>query len=58
MRHSAARSISHQEVRMEKLTLNPETLRVQSFSATREKRVMDGPDATRPHICDPVTAWC
>ena len=46
---------------MEKLTLNPETLRVQSFTAsaaTREDRVVDGADATRPHICDPVTAWC
>ena len=48
---------------MEKLRLNPEALRVQSFAAsigTRGERVMDRPnaEATRPHICDPVTAWC
>ena len=47
---------------MEKLTLNPETLRVQSFaaSATREVGPIERYDAeaTRPHICDPVTAWC
>jgi len=46
---------------MEKLTLNPETLRVQSFAAsaaTREVTERYDAEATRPHICDPVTAWC
>jgi hypothetical protein len=46
---------------MEKLTLNPETLRVQSFAMSVEKREDAGHGAafpTRPHVCDPVTAWC
>lgn len=46
---------------MEKLTLDPEALRVQSFAASAEMREdVDAPNAerTRPHICDPVTAWC
>jgi hypothetical protein len=58
---SAASPTRFQRVPMEKLTLNPESLRVQSFAASveaREDRVLNLPDATRPHICDPVTAWC
>ena len=46
---------------MKKLTLNPETLRVQSFAAAAEmrgERAVPAADATRPHICDPLTAWC
>jgi len=45
---------------MEKLTLNPEALRVQSFSASAEGREDTGQDAayaefTRPGLCDPLT---
>jgi len=45
---------------MKKLTLNPETLRVQSFSASTEEREDTGRDAacaefTRPYLCDPLT---
>ena len=45
---------------MEKLTLNPEALRVQSFSASAEKREDSGQGAayavfTRPGLCDPLT---
>ena len=43
---------------MEKLTLNPDLLRVQSFAATPDARPAAGlPRAafTRPQICDPLT---
>ena len=45
---------------MEKLTLNPEALRVQSFSASAEEREdADQGTAhaafTRPYLCDPAT---
>ncbi|HEX6750856.1 MAG TPA: hypothetical protein VF092_26450 [Longimicrobium sp.] len=45
---------------MKKLALNVETLRVQSFAAAemRGERAVPAADATRPHICDPLTAWC
>jgi hypothetical protein len=43
--------------RMKKLTLDPEALCVQSVAT-----VADAPayaaGMTRPHVCDPVTAWC
>ena len=42
-----------------KLTLDPETLRVQTFAAAAETGAHhDAAARTRPHICDPVTAWC
>jgi hypothetical protein len=44
---------------MEKLKLNPEALRVQSFSASAEKQDADqGAEYaafTRPYLCDPLT---
>jgi len=45
---------------MEKLTLNPEALRVQSFSASAVERedVDQGAEYaafTRPYLCDPLT---
>jgi hypothetical protein len=49
---------------MKKLTLDPETLRVQSFPASPEVRahaeavVPAAVRRTRPQLCDPVTAWC
>jgi len=46
---------------MKKLTLDPESLRVQSFAAAAEMRdavAAPNADATRPHVCDPLTAWC
>lgn len=44
---------------MEKLRLDPESLRVQSFAPSAERRPSEArPGATRPHVCDPVTAWC
>ena len=46
---------------MKKLTLDPESLRVQSFPASAGAPVDAGitaADATRPHVCDPLTAWC
>lgn len=44
---------------MSKLTLDPETLRVQSFPAeSKAEAHHDAIARTRPHICDPVTAWC
>ena len=44
---------------MEKLRLDPESLRVQSFAAIADLRPSGAlPAATRPHVCDPVTAWC
>ena len=45
---------------MKTLTLDPETLRVQSFAASPEAaaEAADVLARTRPHICDPVTAWC
>lgn len=44
---------------MEKLRLDPESLRVQSFAASADMRPSEAlPGATRPHLCDPVTAWC
>lgn len=45
---------------MSKLTLDPEALRVQTFEAAPQAREATAADhdRTRPHICDPVTAWC
>ena len=46
---------------MKKLTLNPDALRVQSFAAAAEMRgarAVPNAEATRPHVCDPLTAWC
>ncbi len=42
---------------MEKLTLNPESLRVQSFAATAETREDAGMEANalRTPLCDPPT---
>ncbi|HYH81574.1 MAG TPA: hypothetical protein VEX86_17345 [Longimicrobium sp.] len=42
---------------MSKLTLDPEALHVQTFAAEAEVP-LDALDRTRPHVCDPVTAWC
>jgi len=43
---------------MSKLTLDPETLRVQTFAASAQAAAELGAAQTRPHVCDPVTAWC
>ena len=41
---------------MKKLSLDVETLRVQSFAVTPV--VMPIVDATRPQVCDPFTLRC
>jgi hypothetical protein len=47
---------------MQKLTLDPDTLRVQSFAPAPDlrldERILTALAATRPQVCDPVTAWC
>jgi hypothetical protein len=45
---------------MQKLTLNPETLRVQSFVASPETRGQAPlvAELTRPQVCDPFTVRC
>jgi hypothetical protein len=47
---------------MQKLTLDPDTLCVQSFAPAPDLRldesILIAIGATRPQVCDPVTAWC
>jgi len=47
---------------MRKLTLDTDALRVQSFAPAPDLRIdastLTTLAATRPRICDPVTAWC
>lgn len=44
---------------MNKLTLDPEALRVQTFAASAEAQAdLNVVARTRPHVCDPLTAWC
>ncbi len=47
---------------MQQLTLDPDALRVQSPAPAPDLRidasVLTAIAATRPQICDPVTAWC